>query len=154
MDSTVLDVTLESGAQVPMNRAVYEQLHSEAAKKVATYDNCLSCMTVNQHPDCEFPHVSGVTCNMVYHTRTEVPEMKAQFDKFHDLLLCNDLTEEIVNETDPFVVRHVVAHLHLTGMSILSLKSCYPHWKLLSARTMIQSVLLGTSRLEVSKTWT
>ncbi len=118
MDLTVLDVTLESGAQVPMNRAVYEQLRSEAAKKAATWDNSLSHMTVNQHPDCEFPHVSGVKCDMVYYTKTEPPEMKAQFNKFHDLVLCNDLTEEIVNETDPFIMRHVVARLHRDEHSI------------------------------------
>ncbi len=118
VDSTVLDVMLESGAQVPMNQAVYEQLRSEAAKKVVTWNNCLSRMTVNQHPDCEFPHISGVRCDMQYYTKTEIPEMKAQYDEFHDLLLCNDLTEEIVNEMDPFVVCHVVARLHKDEHSI------------------------------------
>ncbi len=51
-----------------MNRAVYDQLRSEAAKKAAMWDNCLSRMTVNQHPDCEFPHVSGIKFDMVYYT--------------------------------------------------------------------------------------
>ncbi len=118
VDPTMLDVTLESGVQVPMNQTVYEQLRNKAAKKAVTWDNCLSHMTVNQHPDCEFPHVSGVKCDMVYHTKTEPPEMKAQFDEFHDLVLCNDLTEEIVKEMDPFVVSHVVACLHRVEQSI------------------------------------
>ena len=112
VDSSTLDVSLESGARVPMNRSVVEQLRSEAAKEVATWNNCLSHMTVNQHPDCLFPHISSVKCDMRYYTKTEVPEQVAEYDEFQDMLFHNDLTADVVEKTDPFVVHHVVARLH------------------------------------------
>ncbi len=68
-------------------------------------------MTVNEHPGCEFPHVSGIRNNMEFYRRTEVPERKALYDKFHDSLLRNDLTEDDVNMADPFMVCYILAHL-------------------------------------------
>ncbi len=109
--SGALDVTLESRAQVPMDRAIVERLRGEAAKGVALWNDCLSHMTVNKHPHCDFPHVYGVGCDMQYYIKTKVPDYKESYDEFHNLLLCNDLTAEVVEQTDPFVVRHVVARL-------------------------------------------
>ncbi len=66
---------------------------------------------VNEHPSCEFPHVSGIRNNMEFYRKTEVPERKALYDEFHDSLLRNDLTEDNINMADPFTVRYVLACL-------------------------------------------
>ncbi len=76
------------------------------------WDNCLSRMNVNEHPDCPFPHVSGVKCDMRYYTKTEAPEREVEYDEFQDMLFRNDLTADVIEDTDPFVVHHVMAHLH------------------------------------------
>ncbi len=110
-DSSRLDVSLEGGARVPMDHSVIEQLHDEAAKEVTVWDQCLSRMTINEHPGCEFPHVSGIRNNMEFYRRTEVPERKALYNEFHDSLLCNNLMEDDINMADPFMVRYVLAHL-------------------------------------------
>ncbi len=110
-DSSCLDVSLEGGARVPMDCSVIEQLCDEAAKEVTVWDQCLSRMMVNEHPGCEFPHVSGIRNNMEFYRRTEVPARKALYDEFHDSLLRNDLTEDDVNMADPFTVCYVLARL-------------------------------------------
>ncbi len=109
--SGALDITLEGGAQVSMDRAIVEWLCGEAAKGVALWDDCLSHMTVNEHPRCEYPHVYGVECDVWYYIKTEVLDYKENYDEFHNLLLCNDLMAEVVRLTDPFVVHHIVARL-------------------------------------------
>ena len=118
VDPSTLDVSLEGGAQVPMDRSVVEQLRNGAAKEVATWDNCLSRMNVNEHPDCPFPHVSGVKCDMRYYTKTEAPERVAEYDEFQDMLLRNNLTADVIENMYPFVVRHVVARLHQIEYSV------------------------------------
>ncbi len=110
-DSSCLDVSLEGGARVPMDRSVIERLRDEAAKEVTIWDQCLSRMMVNEHPSCEFPHVSGIRNNMEFYRKTEVPERKALYDEFHDSLLHNDLMEDDVNMVDPFTVRYILARL-------------------------------------------
>ncbi len=109
--SGALDIMLEGGAQVPMDQAIVERLRGEAAKGVALWDDCLSHMTVNEHPHCKYPHVYGVRCDARYYIKTEVPDYKESYDEFHNLLLCNDLTAEVLELTDPFMVCHVVARL-------------------------------------------
>ncbi len=152
MDSPALDVSLEGGARVPMGRSVVEQLRDGAAKEVATWDNCLSRMTVNEHPNCLFPHVSGVKCDMCYYTKTEVPERVVEYDEFQDMLFCNDLTAEVVEKMDPFVVRHIMARLHQVEYSLP--RSCYLPWKLHSAHIARSSPFVGTNSLRLSRTWT
>ncbi len=110
-DLSRLDVSLEGGARVPMDRSVIERLRDEAAKEVTVWDQCLSCMTVNEHPSCEFPHVSSIRNNMEFYRKTEVPERKALYDEFHDSLLRNDLMEDDVNMADPFTVCYILARL-------------------------------------------
>ncbi len=85
--SSALDITLESRAQVPMDRAVVEQLHAKAAKELALWEDCLSHMTVNEHPHCEYPHVYGVRCDMEYYVKMEIPEQMACSNEFHNRLL-------------------------------------------------------------------
>ncbi len=116
--SSILDISLEGGAWVPMDQSIVEQLRNGAAKEVATWNNCLSRMNVNEHPNCPFPHVSGVKCNMHYYTKTEVPEQEAEYDEFQDMLFCNDLTADVIEDMDPFVVRHVMARLHQIEYSV------------------------------------
>ncbi len=109
--SATLDVTLESGAQVPMDWAIIEQLRAKAAKEVALWEDCLSHMTINEHPHCEYPQVYGVRCDMEYYVKTEIPEQMARYDEFHNRLLRNDVTAPVIKQTDKFVVRHVIARL-------------------------------------------
>ena len=116
--SAALDVTLESGAQVPMDRAIIEQLCAEAAKEMALWEDCLGHMTMNEHPHCDYPHVYGVECNMEYYVKTETPDQKARYDEFHNCLLRNDVTAPVVEQTDKFVIRHVMARLLCSRYSI------------------------------------
>ncbi len=118
--SATLDVTLESGAQVPMDRAVIEQLHAKAAKEVALWEDCLGHMTVNEHPHCEYPHIYGVRCEMEYYIKMEVPEQMAHYDEFHNRLLQKDMTAPVVEQMDKFVVCHIVACLLRSEYSLLA----------------------------------
>ncbi len=110
-DLSYLDVSLEGGAQIPMDYPVIEWLRDEAAKEVTVWDQCLGRMTINEHPGCEFPHVYGIRNNMEFHRKTEIPERKALYDEFHDSLLHNDLMEDDIHKADPFTVQYVLAHL-------------------------------------------
>ncbi len=110
-DLSRLDISLEGGVQVPMDHPVLEQLCDAAAREVTIWDQCLRRMTINEHPDCEFPHIYGIRNNMEFYHKTEIPEKRPFYDEFHDALLRNDLTEYDVNAADPFMVHYVLAHL-------------------------------------------
>ncbi len=75
-------------------------------------------MNVNEHPNCPFPQVSGVKCDMHYYTKTEVPEREVEYDEFQDMLFRNDLIADVIEDTDPFVVHHVMARLHQIEYSV------------------------------------
>ncbi len=110
-DPSHLDISLEGGARVPMDHSVIEQLRDAAAAEVAVWDQCLDCITLNEHPRCEFPHVYGIQNHMEYYHKTELPDKKPLYDEFHDAVLRNDLTEDNVHQTDPFTICYVLARL-------------------------------------------
>ncbi len=116
--SSALDVTLESGDSVPIDWAVVEQLCAWAAKQASLWEDCLSHMTVNEHPHCEYPHVYRVRVDMVYYIKTEIPGQMSCYDELHERLLRNDVTTSVIKQTNPFVVCHVVAHLLCNDYSI------------------------------------
>ncbi len=126
-DPSHLDISLEGGAQVPMDCPVIEQLHDAAAEEVTVWDQCLGRMTLNEHPRCEFPHVYGIQNNMEFYHKTELPDRKPLYDEFHDAVLRNDLTEDDIHQTDPFTIRYI-----LLGSSMLRIpcpRSCCPQWR-------------------------
>ncbi len=53
--SSALDVTLEGGDLVPIDWAMVEQLRTQAAECLSLWEDCLSHMTVHEHPHCEYP---------------------------------------------------------------------------------------------------
>ena len=44
--------------------------------------------------------------------------MGAEYDELQDMLFHNDLTADVIEDTDPFVVRHVMARLHQIEYSV------------------------------------
>ncbi len=113
--SSQLDISLEGGAWVLMDRSVIEQLHATAAKELAIWNQCLDRMTLDERPECEFPHVHGIEYNLEYHHKTEFPDKRPLYDEFHDAVLHNNVTVDDIHETDPFTIRYVLARLLLSG---------------------------------------
>ncbi len=113
--SSQLDISLEGGAQVLMDRSVIEQLCAAAAKELAIWNQCLDRMTLDDHPECEFPHVHSIEYHLEYHHKTEFPDKIPLYDEFHDAMLRNDVTVYDVQETDPFTIRYMLARLLRSG---------------------------------------
>ncbi len=110
-DQSHLDVSLEGGVQVPMDRSVIEQLRDEAAQEVLMWKEAVGHMTPNEHHSCSFPQVYGIRNHTEYFCHTEHPAMKPFYNEFHDMLMRNDLTMDYVRSAHPFTVRYALARL-------------------------------------------
>ncbi len=110
-DRPCLDVSLEGGVQVCMDRSILEQLRDKAAQELLMWKETVSRMMLNEHPQCSFPHVYGIQNHAEYFRHTEHPAMKPFYDEFHDLMLRNDLTADYVHDASPFTVRYGLARL-------------------------------------------
>ncbi len=62
-------------------------------------------------PIVSIPHVYGVEADMGYYVKMDILGQMGCYDKFHEQLLQNDVTTSVVQQTNPFVVHHVIAHL-------------------------------------------
>ncbi len=117
-DESLLDVTLEDGSQIPMDHPVIQRLHDEAARQVSIWTHCLTWMTLNEHPRCEFPHVYRIQNHAEYYCKMEIPARKPLFDEFEDTVLRNNLTKEYIHQADPFTVRYALARLLRKDISL------------------------------------
>lgn len=114
----VLNITMESGAQAPMDCALVEELHAKAAEQFVLAEDCLNHITVHAHPSCEHPHVYGVESDMVYYMKIKIPEQMGHYNEFHEWLERNNMNVSVVEDTHPFLLHHVIAHLLHAGHSL------------------------------------
>ncbi len=110
-DQSHLDILLEGGVQVSMDRLVIEWLRDEAAQEVVMWKEAVSRMTLNEHHNCSFPHVYGIRNHTEYFHHTEHPAMTPFYNEFHDMLMRNDLTMDYIRSVHPFMVRYALACL-------------------------------------------